>query len=46
MVWLAYGLRLGLGGVWAGLALFIVHPAGVAALPLRTDRWLSSVNPA
>jgi Na+-driven multidrug efflux pump len=24
MVWLAYGLRLGLGGVWAGLTLFIV----------------------
>jgi putative MATE family efflux protein len=40
MVWLAYGLRLGLGGVWAGLTLFIVIRLVLVLHRLRTDRWL------
>jgi len=38
-VWLAYLLDLGLGGIWAGLTLFIVLRL-VAILPrLRSGRW-------
>jgi putative MATE family efflux protein len=40
MIWLAYGLRLGLGGVWAGLTLFIVIRLVLLLHRLRTDRWL------
>jgi putative MATE family efflux protein len=40
MVWLAYGLRLGLGGVWAGLTLFIVIRLALLLYRLRTERWL------
>ncbi|WP_345628181.1 MATE family efflux transporter [Rugosimonospora acidiphila] len=40
MIWLAYGLRLGLGGVWAGLTLFIVIRLVLLLYRLRTDRWL------
>jgi putative MATE family efflux protein len=35
-IWLAYGLRLGLGGVWAGLAVFTA-----ARLALLLRRWRS-----
>jgi len=38
-IWLAYGLRLGLGGVWAGLTLFIVVRLVGLLLRLRGDRW-------
>ena len=38
-IWLAYGLRLGLGGVWAGLTLFIVIRLVTALARLRTGRW-------
>jgi Na+-driven multidrug efflux pump len=38
-IWLAYGLRLGLGGVWAGLTLFIVLRLVLMLGRLRTDRW-------
>jgi Na+-driven multidrug efflux pump len=38
-VWLAYALDLGLGGVWAGLTLFIVVRLIALLLRLRTGRW-------
>jgi putative MATE family efflux protein len=38
-IWLAYGLRLGLGGVWAGLTLFIVIRLVALLGRLRTGRW-------
>jgi putative MATE family efflux protein len=39
-IWLAYGFRLGLGGVWAGLALFIVIRLVALLDRLRTGRWV------
>jgi putative MATE family efflux protein len=39
MVWLAYGLRLGLGGVWAGLTLFIVIRLVLLLHRLASGRW-------
>jgi MATE family, multidrug efflux pump len=39
MVWLAYGLRLGLAGVWAGLALFIALRLVGMLLRMRSGRW-------
>jgi putative MATE family efflux protein len=38
-VWLAYGLNLGLGGVWAGLSLFIVVRLVGMLLRIRGSRW-------
>jgi Na+-driven multidrug efflux pump len=38
-IWLAYGLRLGLGGVWAGLTLFIVLRLVALLARLWTGRW-------
>jgi putative MATE family efflux protein len=38
-VWVALLLRLGLGGVWAGLTLFIVIRLIALLLRLRTGRW-------
>ena len=38
-VWLAYGLNLGLGGVWAGLTLFIVVRLVALLARLRTGGW-------
>ncbi len=38
-VWLALGLRLGLGGVWAGLTLFIVIRLVALLARLRSGRW-------
>jgi putative MATE family efflux protein len=40
MIWLAYGLRLGLGGVWAGLTLFIVIRLVLLLWRLAGDRWI------
>lgn len=40
MIWLAYGLRLGLGGVWAGLTLFIVIRLVLLLSRLAGDRWI------
>jgi putative MATE family efflux protein len=39
MIWLAYLLHLGLGGVWAGLALFIVVRLVGMLLRMRSGRW-------
>ena len=39
MIWLAYGLRLGLGGVCAGLALLIVVRLAAVLLRMRSGRW-------
>jgi putative MATE family efflux protein len=39
MIWLAYGLDLGLGGVWAGLALFIVLRFVTTVWRWRSSRW-------
>ena len=39
MIWLAYGLRLGLAGVWAGLALFIVLRLVGMLARMRSGRW-------
>ncbi|MEV4542533.1 MATE family efflux transporter [Micromonospora echinaurantiaca] len=38
-IWLAYGLDLGLGGIWAGLTLFIVLRLGALLLRLRSGGW-------
>jgi putative MATE family efflux protein len=38
-IWLAYGLDLGLGGIWAGLALFIVIRLIALLARLRSGRW-------
>jgi MATE family, multidrug efflux pump len=39
-IWLAYGLRLGLGGIWAGLTLFVVVRLVALLDRLRTERWI------
>jgi Na+-driven multidrug efflux pump len=38
-IWLAYWLRLGLTGVWAGLTLFIVIRLVALLARMRSDRW-------
>jgi putative MATE family efflux protein len=38
-IWLAYGLRLGLAGVWAGLTLFIVIRLVALLARVRSGRW-------
>ena len=38
-IWLAYALDLGLGGVWAGLALFILVRFGTMVWRWRSARW-------
>jgi putative MATE family efflux protein len=38
-IWLAYGLNLGLGGVWAGLTLFVVIRLVALLLRLRSGGW-------
>jgi Na+-driven multidrug efflux pump len=38
-IWLAYGLRLGLGGVWAGLTVFIVIRLVALLARVRSGRW-------
>jgi putative MATE family efflux protein len=38
-IWTAYALELGLGGIWAGLALFLVVRLVGLLLRLRTDAW-------
>ncbi|WSA87010.1 MATE family efflux transporter [Micromonospora sp. NBC_01796] len=38
-IWAAYALDLGLGGIWAGLALFLVVRLAGLLLRLRTDAW-------
>ena len=39
VTWLAYGLHLGLGGIWAGLTLFVlIRFVGMLAR-VRTGRW-------
>jgi putative MATE family efflux protein len=39
-VWLAYALDLGLGGVWAGLTLFIVIRLVALLARMRSGRWV------
>lgn len=38
-IWLAYGLDLGLGGIWAGLTFFVVLRLAALLLRLRSGRW-------
>jgi putative MATE family efflux protein len=38
-IWLAYGLNLGLGGVWAGLGLFILIRFVTTVWRWRSGRW-------
>ncbi|TDB71932.1 MATE family efflux transporter [Micromonospora sp. KC723] len=38
-IWLAYGLDLGLGGIWAGLTLFVVIRLAALLLRLRSGDW-------
>ncbi|MGK5521074.1 MATE family efflux transporter [Micromonospora sp. URMC 107] len=38
-IWLAYGLDLGLGGIWAGLTLFVVVRLVALLLRLRSGGW-------
>ncbi|MEH0981239.1 MATE family efflux transporter [Micromonospora sp. CPCC 205556] len=38
-IWLAYGLDLGLGGIWAGLTLFVVIRLAALLLRLRSGGW-------
>ncbi|HEY8472349.1 MAG TPA: MATE family efflux transporter [Natronosporangium sp.] len=39
-VWLAYAFDLGLGGIWAGLALFILIRLAAQLARMRTGRWI------
>jgi putative MATE family efflux protein len=39
VVWLSYALDLGLGGVWAGLTLFILIRLALILARLRSGRW-------
>ncbi|WP_213451017.1 MATE family efflux transporter [Rhizomonospora bruguierae] len=39
-IWTAYALRLGLGGIWAGLALFVVVRLVALLARMRSGRWL------
>lgn len=39
-IWLAYALDLGLGGIWAGLTLFVVLRLVGQLRRLRSDRWV------
>jgi putative MATE family efflux protein len=38
-IWLAYALDLGLGGIWAGLTLFVVVRLVALLLRLRSGHW-------
>ncbi|GAA4702483.1 MATE family efflux transporter [Phytohabitans rumicis] len=38
-IWLAYAVDAGLGGIWAGLALFIVLRLATLLLRMRTGAW-------
>ncbi|MFI7214592.1 MATE family efflux transporter [Micromonospora maritima] len=38
-IWLAYGLDLGLGGIWAGLTLFVVLRLVALLLRMRSGAW-------
>ncbi|MGK5738989.1 MATE family efflux transporter [Micromonospora sp. URMC 103] len=38
-IWLAHGLDLGLGGIWAGLTLFVVLRLVALLLRLRSGAW-------
>ncbi|MBQ1073749.1 MATE family efflux transporter [Micromonospora sp. C31] len=38
-IWVAYGLGLGLGGIWAGLTLFVVIRLAALLLRLRSGAW-------
>ncbi|GAB4101964.1 MATE family efflux transporter [Micromonospora taraxaci] len=38
-IWLAYALDLGLGGIWAGLTVFVVIRLVALLLRLRNGRW-------
>ncbi|SBT53359.1 MATE family efflux transporter [Micromonospora auratinigra] len=38
-IWLAYGLDLGLGGIWAGLTLFVLLRLVALLLRLRSGGW-------
>ncbi|MEU4568522.1 MATE family efflux transporter [Micromonospora sp. NPDC023956] len=39
-IWLTYAFDLGLGGIWAGLTLFVVIRLVALALRLRSGRWV------
>jgi putative MATE family efflux protein len=39
-VWTAYALDLGLGGIWAGLTLFIVIRLAIQLARMRSGRWI------
>jgi Na+-driven multidrug efflux pump len=39
MIWLAYALDLGLGGIWAGLALFVLVRLVATVARWRSPRW-------
>ena len=38
-IWLAYGLHLGLGGIWAGLTLFVLIRFVAMVARVRGGRW-------
>ncbi|MEU8068510.1 MATE family efflux transporter [Micromonospora sp. NPDC049151] len=38
-IWLAYGFELGLGGIWAGLTLFVVLRLAGLLLRMRSGAW-------
>lgn len=40
-IWLAYALHLGLGGIWAGLTLFIVIRLAAQLGRMRSGRWVA-----
>lgn len=39
-IWLAYALKLGLGGIWAGLTLFVALRLTGQLLRVRLGRWI------
>jgi Na+-driven multidrug efflux pump len=39
-IWTTYALHLGLGGIWAGLTLFVTIRLAALLHRLRTDRWM------
>lgn len=39
-IWIAYAMRLGLGGIWAGLTLFVAVRLVALLARMRSGRWL------
>ena len=40
-IWISYAFHLGLGGIWAGLTLFIVFRLAAQLGRMRSGRWIT-----